>query len=636
MTVAARALRVLVGALLAWPLIVAVVAPEVPRAAIAGAILIAAATLWSAPAGLVLTAALAPAAALLAAPPVRAAELFAWSFLSTGLLSVWRPVWPARLPRTVTLPTVLYGAACVASWLMLTLSNAPGISPFALPQFLLHSIPADYLVFSSPEPEMWTLLQTTTGIALLVASMATIAPHPRLVRVLAWGLIGSVGLLAAATLGDVARQWAGMNYEGWFLLRYVRGERFSLHLADLNAAGSLYVLGGIVAAAVAALDARRRPLAIAILAVIAPAFWLTGSRTSLVAALAGVLMIAVAQQRWPLTRSQVIAACAFILVLASIAASLVDWQSDTQGSAARAAALRMEFMQTSTRMFAAAPVFGVGVGKYFDRSAEFMSADLRAIYGNENAHNYFVQQFAELGLVGGALFLWLACSLIAAGWRAARTTADPAMIGSFAAVSAYLVTCLTGHPLLVPEAALPLWIAAGSLAGPTEHGERRWTAAYRAAVVAACVLLAVGISRSALAYSGATSAPQEHGFHLPESGPDGTTFRWMTRHAVTYVPAEMGFVRLRLSAPDYFSITRPLVVETAIGGRVVDRRELPAGQWVSFDLPSRRPGATPFQRVDLRTNQWWVQEIKLGNRLAGRPVSVRVADIQWIPLTGAR
>ena len=110
----------------------------------------------------------------------------------------------------------------------------------------------------------------------------------------------------------------------------------------------------------------------------------------------------------------------------------------------------------------------------------------------------------------------------------------------------------------------------------------------------------------------------------------------MTRHAVTYVPAELGFVRLRLSVPEHLSKVRPLVVETAIGGRVVDRRELPAGQWVSFDVPSRRPGATPFQRVDLRTNQWWTQEVKLGNRPAGRPVSVRVADIHWIPLTGAR
>jgi hypothetical protein len=128
--------------------------------------------------------------------------------------------------------------------------------------------------------------------------------------------------------------------------------------------------------------------------------------------------------------------------------------------------------------------------------------------------------------------------------------------------------------------------------------------------------------------------PQEHGFHMPETGPDGT-FRWMTRHAVTYVPNEMGFVRLRLRAPD-FSRARPLVVETAIAGRVVDRRELPAGEWVSYDVPSRRPSEIPFQRVDLRSNQWWAQDVALGSRQARRPVTAMVADIEWIPLTGTR
>ena len=52
-------------------------------------------------------------------------------------------------------------------------------------------------------------------------------------------------------------------------------------------------------------------------------------------------------------------------------------------------------------------IFGVGVGHYFDRSSEFMPEELRRIYGNENAHNYFAQQFAEVGVVGGLLFIWL-------------------------------------------------------------------------------------------------------------------------------------------------------------------------------------------------------------------------------------
>jgi O-antigen ligase/polysaccharide polymerase Wzy-like membrane protein len=641
-TVAARALRVLVGAVLASWVAIAVVAPEVPRFTAAAAAVIAAATLWNPAVGLMLTAALTPAGALFADAPVRAPEMFAWAFLAIWLLSVWRPLTPERLARTVAIPAACYGAALVASWLMLTLGGASGISMSALPRFVLDSIPTDHLIFSSPEPETWTLLQAATGIALLLASMATIAPDPRLVRRLGWTIMSAVALLAVATLLDVARQWAGMNYEGWFLLRYVRGERFSLPVADLNAAGSLYVLGGIIAAAVAAMDAKRRGPVIALLVAVVPAFWLTGSRTAFVAALAGLLVLVVAQTPQPPTRAQSLAAATGILVLALAGAFTVDWQSDAQGSAASSVRLRSEFMQTSTRMFASAPVFGVGIGKYFDRSAEFMPADLRAVYGNENAHNYFAQQFAELGVVGGALFLWLVCALLVTSWRVVRASttaavpgrdASPWFVGLFAAVGAYVLTCVTGHPLLVPETALPFWIAAGSLSRVPDQGQGRRSTAQRVVVVAASVALAAGLTRAFLAYANAAVPPPQSGFHGLETAPDGSTFRWMTRHAVAYVPNEVGFVRLRLRAPTLQAM-RPLMIETAVAGEIADRREIPAGQWVTYDIPSRRPALGPFRRVDLRVNQWWAQDVALGSRQARRPITLMVGAIEWIPLVG--
>ena len=135
MTVAARTVRVLVGAVLAWLVIVAAAAPEVPWSAVGASVAIAATTLWSAPAGLVLIAALAPAAQLFAAAPVRPVEMFAWSFLSVWLLAVWRPLCRSRLPRAVMIPAALYGAAVIASWFMLTMSTAAGVAALRLPEF---------------------------------------------------------------------------------------------------------------------------------------------------------------------------------------------------------------------------------------------------------------------------------------------------------------------------------------------------------------------------------------------------------------------------------------------------------------------------------------------------------------------
>jgi hypothetical protein len=285
-------------------------------------------------------------------------------------------------------------------------------------------------------------------------------------------------------------------------------------------------------------------------------------------------------------------------------------------------------------MFASAPVFGVGVGRYFDQSGAFMPDTLRELYGNENAHNYFAQQFAELGIVGGLLFAWLVWTLLTAGWSAVRGHAEEpsaVMVGLFAGVGAYLLTCVTGHPLLVPEAAFPFWIAAGALVATVASPPTRAPGRV-AAVVVVSVLLVSGVARAAALYARVSEPPPDYGFHSVETAPDGTSFRWMTRHAVTYVPAGPGFVRLRLHAASDVASPHPLVVETALAGRIVDRRELPPRGWVTYDLPANGAVDAPFRRIDLRTNQQWTQEVKLGRRAAQRPVAVMVGEIRWIPV----
>jgi O-antigen ligase len=659
---------------IALPLVAAIsIVATVPQAAlpVAIALAIAGLTFWRPGVGLLLLVALAPAGRLFAPAPIRAAELFAWSFLAAWLLAIWRPL--GVPPRSAAvLATLYYCAALIASWTAFTVAGAAGVSIGALPSFVAHAIRPDYLVQGSEQSETWTMLQGVAGVGVLLAACGIVRSDARTARALAPVVVISTTILALASVAEVARQWAGEEYGLWFLLRYARGERFSLHLTDLNAAGSLYAMAIVAAAALATCDLRRRwpgarsapsrycqpakgetsqasgyqrPALGWVIAVAAmlPATWLAGSRTSFVAIGAGLLLLAGIVSRWHPTRRQKTVVAAAVVVFAIGAVLTADWRTDQRGAAGRAVSLRSQFTESSLRMFGTAPVTGVGIGQYFNRSAEFFTPELRRLYGNENAHNYFMQQLVELGAIGGILFLALVSLPLAQAWRTIRHEADATRIALFSGAVAYLLTCVTGHPLLVPEASFPFWAVLGSVAAfaaPAAH-PRAWQKALLAATLVFFVVEIGGATRS---YAAITTPPGGYGFHELQTDEDGESFRWMTSHAVAYVGNTRGFLRLRVKAPlaqgrpfdspnaSRLAQGRPWVLETLVEGRVADRRELPGGQWATFDVPVRRETAAPFRRVDLKLNQIAWEEVTLGIRAAQRPIGVKVAEIRWIPL----
>lgn len=636
-----RPLRLMLGAALVWCVGAAAFASDLPALCAPAALVILATTLWHPRWGLALAAALAPAGVLLVTAPTRAAELFGWTFLAGCLLRVWRPLSASRWPRAVTLPAAFYAVALVASWLTLTIGESAGVALLAWPQFLFYSVPLEHLMLSSPEPETWTLLQSLTGIAVFVAAVVLARDDQRVVRVLAGALAVSAAILALATLAEVARQWAEVGYGWWFLRRFVDGERFSLHLADFNAAASLYALGGLAAAALAVSDQPRRFIWIGVILPMLPALALAGSLSALVAAAVGAAIVGSTWGvgRWQQTRRRVVTVTAIVVLAVAVSALLASRRGDGRATASEALRLRSQFLETSARMFASAPVLGVGVGRYFDRSAEFMPGPLREMYGNENAHDYFAQQFAELGLVGGLLFLWLVASPLTSAWRRLRSSADGegALLGLFAGTSAYLLTSLTGHPLLVPEAALPFWAALGVVGGASAGvGETEVRPRHAAAAAVVLLVLCLGVGLAAVSSTRVQTPPPERGFHGFETDGQGQRFRWMTRHAVAYIPATPGIVTLQLRAPDDKPLVRPLIVEAAIAGRIVDRREIRAGAWVTMNIGVRDSASAPFRRIDLRANQQWMQDVRLGIRPAQRPISVMVGEIGWTPVDPVR
>jgi O-antigen ligase len=67
---------------------------------------------------------------------------------------------------------------------------------------------------------------------------------------------------------------------------------------------------------------------------------------------------------------------------------------------------RLELHAAALRMGLSFPIFGMGLGEFFRLSSilEFSRSPLMVNTGGENAHNYFLQTFSEVGLLGVACF----------------------------------------------------------------------------------------------------------------------------------------------------------------------------------------------------------------------------------------
>jgi O-antigen ligase len=92
--------------------------------------------------------------------------------------------------------------------------------------------------------------------------------------------------------------------------------------------------------------------------------------------------------------------------------------------------MRIQIWRRTLRMIADHPVRGVGLGNFQEvfesRYNTEINDDLRR---GVHAHNLWLQQFAELGLLGGALYVALWIRIVALCWRSARTRPDFLSLG---------------------------------------------------------------------------------------------------------------------------------------------------------------------------------------------------------------
>lgn len=337
--------------------------------------------------------------------------------------------------------------------------------------------------------------------------------------------------------------------------------RISGPFSDPNAAGSYFVMLLLPAVLIAASSAgRKRAWWIAAALALAFGLWISGSRAAVLVALAALAVWAVVR-RAPKRRTRYLAAAGAFALTALVLFAFPN--PILTRTVSGALGIRAEMARVAVKMWETDPWVGVGAGNFYDRSAGYITDPLvKSLYGRENAHNNFLQILAELGVLGLLAFLTLL-------WTAAPRLWDTDAVS--AGIGAFLVTCLAGHPLLVPEVAAAFWILAGVAASRNApaHGGRaiRFFAAATACAAIAAALPSYRVERAAMNLEHLGS-----GVSAWQIGVRGVRYRTMAGTARVFAPRSTGQIALPLRAASAASL--PVTVSIMIEGQPADRIQI--------------------------------------------------------------
>ena len=522
------------------------------------------------------------------------------ALVGLALEAAWHP---RRLRQSLAAPSLILGTIVASSILATTGVVAIRLGP-AFTEALANHLTREHFIDVRAFPAIIAGLHLLEGILLFaLAARAGLTAGTR-----RWFVSAAAGGALIAASMNIARliQAAARRDAFWPALADLSERlRWNVHYGDYNAAGSYFVMALLFAVGLTLSTERfQRLFWTASSLVIALALWLTSSRTAFlaapVAAAAALVMPYIATGRLRLVRAAAVVLVGLIL-LAGLAVAL-PWR-EGQVSPIVAADVRLGMWQTGARMIAAYPAFGVGVGQFTDRAGEFTSPQLiEKLPGaaHENAHNNFLQIAAELGLTGIIAFAWLGAAGLMAIARGATADAgqvsDPTTRWALAGLGAFLITCLAGHPLLVPEPAFAFWVAFGALAG---RGGRVETTTSRQEWWVAGICLALLVTLPWRMQSMMRNADLEHvGIGVSsrfEISPDGIRYREAKGGATLFVP--VGAFKVSVNP----RTTAPVRLELKLDGRVADVVSLAPGAWNDISIPARTERASArYARLDLR------------------------------------
>jgi O-antigen ligase len=556
--------------------------------------------------GLMLVAAFAPlggAIAALGGLATSATEPLVLSVLAGWLLrrTLRRESWDVvAVSLAGSLALIVLASLTVQFALVFQIAAPSGLT---FPRAVLQWLTDTSDVLGPQRPEVPAALLLLEGCGLFAMAVEVCRREPSVAFASLRLLTLSVAAVAVLNINRFVEVVLRQDTDFWNAAQHVHQFlRVSSTIPDVNAAGALFAL--VLPPAVwLCLATSRRSLWSAVALAVAVGLWLSGSRAAMMGGVIGVLgfLVFFARRHW--TRGR---AAATLSVVLMAGAALIVWYPRAAAHTAShdAWVIRRQLAVVGFQMAREAPLFGIGVGRFFEESARLASPELRRYYSAQNAHNQVIQFLGELGVPGAALFLAvLACSL-APGSRGPdpplpATLRGPVVFG----ILGVLVASVLMHPLLMAEVSAAFWLVVGlaraAIAPAQPHpGVRRAVAvpAFVAIVLAVTLPGRVEASRNTVNLDGVGVGVS--GWRRDAEA--DIRYRSASASSAIYVDGRAGRLRLPVRMAGAGRVTTD--VEVWFDGRPAGRLTLPSDVWteLSMLLPDPAPGKPQYRRLEFR------------------------------------
>ena len=224
------------------------------------------------------------------------------------------------------------------------------------------------------------------------------------------------------------------------------------------------------------------------------------------------------------------------------------------------------------------PITGSGIGTFYRYSVLYQDWDT-AIFRNaqENAHNYFLQFAADLGLPALIILLSIFFYSFKIGFRIVAQDAEngPLVKGILFGVFAYLIGCITGYPLFLTNQIFLFWFLMAALIVPYRFLPNKldFSGAYyktKTWKIGVTILLVIGYAPWIWGLN-QRKPLIELGFYQGEESRK-IRYHWTTKKTITNILSKGTVVEYELRASPQFIKQKPQRFTLTVNGQIIDQR----------------------------------------------------------------